>query len=131
MILGKLEIMVIEVLWTIGDASVHDVARELDRPLAYTTVMTTLDRLFKKGILKRRKLERAFRYAPKFTRAEWEQKRAADWFADFLAGSPNSGDLLLSSLVEAVGKQDSALLDELERKIALKREQLKNNGESE
>jgi predicted transcriptional regulator len=126
--LGKLEIMVIEVLWAIGDASVHDVARQLERPLAYTTVMTTLDRLFKKGVLKRRKSERAFRYAPRFTRAEWERKRAVDWFSDFLSGSPSSGDLLLSSLVDAVGEQDSALLDELERKIALKREQLKNGA---
>lgn len=125
MILGKLEIMVIEVLWTVGDANVHEVASRLGRPLAYTTVMTTLDRLFKKGVLKRRKSDRAFRYAPRFTRAEWERKRALDWFSDFLSGSPNSGDLLLSSLVDAVGQQDSALLDELERKIALKREQLK------
>jgi predicted transcriptional regulator len=123
--LGKLELMVVEALWALGDASVHDVLRKLDRPLAYTTVMTTLDRLFKKGILNRRKPERAFRYTAKFTRAEWERKRAGDWFASFLSRSPNSGDLLLSSLVDAVGEQHSALLDELERKIALKREQLK------
>src|SRR5436305_3685596 len=126
--MGKLELMVIEAVWAMGDATVHDVSRKLDRPLAYTTVMTTLDRLFKKGILKRRKSERAFRYAPRFTRAEWERKRAVDWFADFLSGSPNSGDLLLSSLVDAVGEQDRALLDELERKIAVKREQLKNGA---
>ncbi len=123
--LGKLELIVVEALWTLGDASVHDVLRKLERPLAYTTVMTTLDRLFKKGILNRRKSDRAFRYTPKFTRVEWERKRAGDWFASFLSGSPNSGDLLLSSLVDAVGEKDSALLDELERKIALKREQLK------
>ena len=128
--LGKLEFMVIEALWAIGDASVHDVLRRLDRPLAYTTVMTTLDRLFKKGLLNRRKSDRAFRYTTKFTRAEWDRKRAGDWFASFLSRSPSSGDLLLSSLVDAVGEQDSALLDELERKIARKREQLKS-GESE
>jgi predicted transcriptional regulator len=128
--LGKLELMVVEALWALGDASVHDVLRKLDRQLAYTTVMTTLDRLFKKGILNRRKSERAFRYTAKFTRTEWERKRAGDWFATFLSRSPNSGDLLLSSLVDAVGEQDRALLDELERKIALKREQLKT-GECE
>ena len=128
MILGKLEIMVVEILWTIGDGNVHEVASRLDRPLAYTTVMTTLDRLFKKGLLSRRKSDRAFRYFPKFTRAEWERKRAADWFSDFLSGSPQSGDLLISSLVDAVGQQDSALLEQLERKIALKRAQLKNGS---
>ncbi len=128
--LGNLERMIIEVLWSIGDANVHEVARKLDRPRAYTTVMTTLDRLFKKGLLLRRKSDRAFRYSPKFTRQEWERKRAGDWFAKFLSGSPDSGDLLLSSLVDAVGEQDGALLDELERKIAAKRERLKN-GESQ
>ncbi|MFL6415912.1 MAG: BlaI/MecI/CopY family transcriptional regulator [Bryobacteraceae bacterium] len=126
MILGKLEVTVIEVLWTLGDATVHDVAGQLDRPLAYTTVMTTLDRLFKKGLLKRRKSERAFRYAPKFTKAEWERKRASDWFSEFLSRPANSRDLLLSSLVDAIGEQDDCLLDELERKIASKREQLKS-----
>lgn len=128
--LGKLEIVVIEALWAIGDASVHDVLRKLDRPLAYTTVMTTLDRLFKKGLLNRRKSERAFRYTTKFTRTEWERKRAGDWFAHFLSRSPDSSDLLLSSLVDAVGEKDSTMLDELERKIVQKREQLKN-GELE
>lgn len=122
--LGKLEITVIEILWSLGDASVHDVARQLDRPLAYTTVMTTLDRLYKKGLLNRRKSVRAFRYAPKFTRAEWERKRAGEWFAAFLAGSPRSHDLLMSCLVDVVGEQDSALLDELERKISRKRKEL-------
>lgn len=124
--LGKLELTVIEILWAAGNASVHEVLRQLDRPLAYTTVMTTLDRLYKKGLLDRHKSERAFRYVPKLTKAEWERKRAGDWFTRFLAGSPRSGDLLISCLVDVFGEQDSALLDELERKISLKREQLKS-----
>lgn len=126
--LGKLEITVMEILWAAGDANVHEVAGRLDRRLAYTTVMTTLDRLYKKGLLDRRKSDRAFRYAPKLTRAEWERKRAGDWFTEFLAGSPPSGDLLISCLVDAVGEQDAALLDELERKIHLKRKQLEDGG---
>jgi len=96
--------------------------------LAYTTVMTTLDRLYKKGLLARRKSDRAFRYAPKLTRAEWERKRAGEWFTEFLAGSPPSGDLLISCLVDVVGEQDAALLNELERKISLKRKQLEDGG---
>ena len=49
--LGPLEIRVMEVLWTAGQSSVRDVVEKLERKLAYTTVMTTLDRLFKKGML--------------------------------------------------------------------------------
>ena len=126
--LGKLEITVMEILWTAGESSVHEVAARLARPLAYTTVMTTLDRLYKKGLLERTKAERAFRYAPRFTRAEWERKRAGDWLTDFLATPAPPSDLLISCLVDAVGEQDGALLDELERKIRLKREELEKGG---
>lgn len=122
--LGPLEILVMEALWRDGESSVRDVADRLERPLAYTTVMTTLDRLYKKGLLARRKVERAFFYAPRHSRAEWEQKRAGDLVAGFLAAAEPSRDLLISCLVEAVGQRDEALLDELERKIRLRRKEL-------
>lgn len=122
--MGPLEITVMEILWTTGESNVHDVVERLGRPLAYTTVMTTLNRLYKKGLLNRRKAERAFFYAPRFTRAEWERKRAGDFLAGFLAGPKPSGDLLISCLVDMVGRQDAKLLDELERKIRLKRREL-------
>src|ERR1041385_7952171 len=115
--LGPLEITIMETLWDRGESSVREVADCLDRPLAYTTVMTTLDRLFKKGLLDRRKSERAFFYVPRLTRREFEQKRTGEFVAGFFAGPQPSGELLISCLVEAVGRQDEALLDELERKI--------------
>jgi predicted transcriptional regulator len=122
--LGPLEIAVMEILWSGGESSVHDVMPKLARPLAYTTVMTTLDRLFKKELLDRRKSERAFLYVPRYSRAEWEQKRAGAFVARFLRGPQSSGELLVSCLVEAVSQQDEALLDELERKIRIKRKEL-------
>jgi predicted transcriptional regulator len=128
--LGHLELRVMEVLWAHGESNVHDVVERLGRPLAYTTVMTTLDRLFKKHLLVRRKWERAFLYAPRWTRREWEQKRAGDFVAGFLASPAASGDLLISSLVDAVGQYDTALLDELERKIRSKRRELGRQGKT-
>src|SRR5437660_8201750 len=110
--LGPLEIALMEILWTHGEGNVRDVIDRLGRPLAYTTVMTTLDRLYKKGLLTRRKAERAFVYSAALTREEWEQKRAGDFVAGFL-----SPELLVSCLVEAVGEYDAALLDDLEKKI--------------
>src|SRR6266404_5148784 len=115
--LGHLEMTVMEILWARGESNVRDVVHKLERPLAYTTVMTTLDRLFKKGLLDRRKSERAFLYCPRWSRAEWEQKRAGDLVAGFLAGPHPASDLLISCLLDAVGQQDEAVLDELERKI--------------
>lgn len=122
--MGHLEATVMEILWARGESSVHDVVQSLARPLAYTTVMTTLDRLYKKGLLDRRKSDRAFFYVPRLSRAEWERKRAGDFLAAFLSGPAPSGDLLISCLVDAVGQQDAALLDELERRIRLKRKEL-------
>lgn len=119
--LGPLEIVVLETLWRRGESNVRDVVDALDRPLAYTTVMTTLDRLYKKGLLERRKSQRAFYYATRFTRSEWEGKRAGDLVAGFLSSHAPERDLLISCLVEAVGNYDESLLDELERKIRLRR----------
>jgi len=122
--LGHLEENVLEILWAAGESSVRGVAQKLERPLAYTTVMTTLDRLFKKGLLDRRKEERAFLYSPRYSRHEWERKRAGDFMAGFLAGPPDSRDLLISCLVEAAGEQDESILGELEQKIRRKRREI-------
>ena len=128
--LGPLEIAVMELLWEQGEASVHDVVGKLARPLAYTTVMTTLDRLFKKGLLDRRKAERAFVYSPRLSRREWEHKRTGDFVAGFLAAPQTSGELLISCLVDAVGQRDGALLDELERRIREKRKELERKEQA-
>ena len=123
--LGPLEVAVMEILWQRGESAVRDVVECLERPLAYTTVMTTLDRLYKKGLLDRRKCERAFLYSPRLSRAEWEHKRAGEFVAGFLASPQPGPDLLISCLVEAVGQHDERLLDELERKIQERRKELK------
>ena len=126
--LGPLEVSVMEILWAHGESNVHDVTQKLDRPLAYTTVMTTLDRLFKKGLLQRRKADRAFFYSPRWSRAEWEQKRAGEFVEGFLAAPQTSGELLVSCLVDAMGRYDETLLDELQRKIRLKRRELRRKA---
>jgi predicted transcriptional regulator len=122
--LGPLEVAVMEILWACGESNVHQVVEKLGRPLAYTTVMTTLDRLYKKGLLDRHKSDRAFLYSARHTRREWEHKRAGEFVAGFLAGPQSDGELLISCLVEAVGQRDEALLDELEKKIRIRRQEL-------
>jgi predicted transcriptional regulator len=128
--LGRLELDLMEILWSRGESNVRDVAHELDRPLAYTTVMTTLDRLFKKGLLDRRMPDRAFFYSARFSREEWERRRAEHILAGFLAGPHPSRELLLSSFLDAVGEHDTRLLDELEKKIRRKRRELFRRGQS-
>ena len=122
--LGHLEAEVMEVLWTRGERRVQEVVEALGRPLAYTTVMTTLDRLFKKGLLNRIKQDRAYLYSVHLTREDWERRRASDIVGGFLSGSGPSRDLLLSCFLDAVGEHDVLLLDELERQIRKRRREL-------
>jgi predicted transcriptional regulator len=126
--LGPLEIEVMEVVWNCGESSVRDVVEKLPSRLAYTTVMTTLDRLFKKGLLDRYKSERAFMYTPRLSSEDWERQRAGDLVAGFLAGPQPARELLLSSLVDAVGQHDAMLLESLEQKIRNKRLELSKNS---
>jgi len=122
--LGPLELSVMEVVWQAGTCNVRDVVQLLDRGLAYTTVMTTMDRLYKKGLLDRTKFERAFVYSARISKDDWERQRTDDLLAGFLAGAEPSRDLLLSCLVDAVGEHDPNLLDQLEKKIQSKRRAL-------
>jgi predicted transcriptional regulator len=125
--LGPLEVDVMEVVWTYGASNVRDVVGRMERKLAYTTVMTTLDRLYKKGLLERESSDRAFVYSPKVSREEWDRSRAGEMMAGFLMGPEESRQLLLSCLVDAVGSHDAMLLDELEKKIQRKREELSSS----
>jgi predicted transcriptional regulator len=122
--LGHLEESIMRVLWSQGEKNVRDVVEQLERPLAYTTVMTTLDRLFKKGLLHRRKEGRAFFYTASMTQEEFRRKRMGELVSDFLGGQDSSQEMLVSCLVDAVSDHDEGLLDELERKIKLRREEL-------
>jgi predicted transcriptional regulator len=128
--LGRLEFELMQILWSRGECNVRDVVQFLDRALAYTTVMTTLDRLYKKGLLDRRMPDRAFLYSARLSREEWERTRAENAVADFLAGPHASRELLLSSFVDAVGGHDAVLLDELEKKIRRKRREIFRRGQS-
>jgi len=127
--LGRLEFDLMQILWSRGESNVRDVVQQLDRPLAYTTVMTTLDRLYKKGLLDRRMPDRAFLYSARLSSQEWERRRAENILAGFLAGPHPSRELLLSSFLDAVGGHDAALLDELEKKIRRKRKELFRRGQ--
>jgi len=122
--LGPLEVEVMEVVWAHGDSNVRDVTARMQRPLAYTTVMTTLDRLYKKGLLEREMTDRAFVYSAKVSREDWDLQRAGEMMSGFLTGPAESRHMLLSYLVDAVGTHDAMLLDELERKVQHKREEL-------
>jgi predicted transcriptional regulator len=118
-----LEIRVLEVLWNSStERSVRDLQPEFPN-LAYTTLMTTLDRLYTKGVLVRRKKSRAYLYSPRFAREELEANLVKDAFDTLLGPMETGGSLrpVLTSFVEAVSGRDELLLDELEELIRIQK----------
>ena len=122
--LGKLEKTVLEEAWRLGRVSASDIYRAYGGRMAYTTWMTTLDRLYKKGLLKREKEGRAYFYSPSLTREEFERGVAEDVLGDLL-GRSGGAEPLLACIVDAVSEHDRALLDELQRLVEEKRRELR------
>jgi predicted transcriptional regulator len=123
--LGRLERAVMDTVWQGGEYSVRDVQGQLERPVAYTTVMTTLDRLFKKGLVHRKRQGRAFVYTAALERHELEATMTTGLLAGVLENGTGAARPFLSNLVDVVGDRDNELLDELERLVRDKRERLK------
>lgn len=121
--LGPLERQLLQQLWQHGSATVRELLADGKIDLAYTTVMTTVDRLFKKGLLDRIAEGRAFRYTPRHSSEELQRVTALESLVQLLrSGSPSP--LPLSYLVEALTAHDEQLLDELQVLVERKRREL-------
>ena len=123
---GALERDVLNVVWAGCDLAVRDGQAQLGRPIAYTTVMTTLDRLFKKGVLVRRQSGRAFLYSAAVTREQLQAQIAGRVLAGLLRSGDTTTVPVLSNLVESVSSQDGGadLLETLETLVRDKRRAL-------
>ncbi len=67
---GTLEARILEVLWERGPSTAREVHQALGRDRSYKTVLTVLNRLVEKGVLRRRRRERAYVYLPRESREE-------------------------------------------------------------
>src|SRR5882762_8232817 len=123
--LGKLEREVLNEVWRRDEVSVRDVYLAFGELVAYTTLMTTLDRLFKKRLLTRRKNGRAFVYLPAVTREELDQGIREDVVEGLLGQGADTVQPVLACIVDTVSERDRGLLDELDRLIKEKRRELK------
>ena len=125
--LGPLETRLLRAIWTRGDATVRELVSEAGVGAAYTTVMTTLDRLYKKGLLDRLLEERgrAFRYRPRHSQEEFYRTIVGDDLGHLLESSRNPA-LPISFLVDTITEHDVALLSELSRAVNRKKRSLRN-----
>lgn len=120
--LTKSEQEILEVLWDKGDSTVRDVADELakQRPVAYTTVLTMLGVLAKKGFVIHRQEGRAFIYSAEMTREQARKQALDHLLQQFFDGSPN---LLAQHLLgeDGVSRNElKALRDKVDKAKAAK-----------
>jgi predicted transcriptional regulator len=117
---GELETVIMDLVWSWNEpATVREVVTELRRrrEIAYTTVLTVMDNLYKKGALRREPVGRAYRYVPVLSREQHGAQEMRQALED-------SGDRSLA-LTHFVGRMtlDEAIalreaLTSYERKIA-------------
>lgn len=114
--LGPLENDVMRALWAIPSATVREIHTALSRrrSVAYTTIMTTMDRLHRKGLLTRYLEGNAYRYAPKVDRGGWLHQ----WAHSAIKGLiPRLDARSAAFFIEEARRTNPNLLDELKRAI--------------
>ncbi len=99
-----LELACLKALWQLKEGNVKAVQEvvALSRPLAYTTIMTVLDRLVRKGRLTRRKVGRAFVYSPEASRDTMRRAAVRELLDGFFDGSEAELMQFLRTSAEAV-----------------------------
>ena len=122
--LGPLERELLDAVWRLGPASVRDVLAAVEHAVAYTTAMTVLDRLYKKGILDRERVGRAYVYSAAASSEQLQSSLLMGLLQRLLGHGPQAASPVLSNLVDTVGARDRQLLDELDRLVREKRRAL-------
>jgi predicted transcriptional regulator len=122
--LGSLEAEMMEDVWLLGEISVRDLHSRSASRLAYTTIMTTVDRLYKKGLLRRRKVGKAYLYKPVLSRQDYRERLAQGLIGMALQDSQHR-HAVLSCFVDVVSEADRQMLDRLDQLVKAKQRALR------
>ena len=119
-VLGPLEAEIMDVVWDTGEVTVRDVHKALGtvRPLAYTTVMTTLGRLADKRLVQRIETQPAHHYVALVTRDQYARstvKSVVDWLVNHFP------DPAVAYFIDRVEKEYSEVIDRLRDAIDQRR----------
>jgi predicted transcriptional regulator len=116
---GDLEDKVMEIVWKLKNATVNEVREVLGKDkFAYTTIMTILDRLYKKGILSRKKEGKGYRYYPLISKEEFEKQVAEKVISDMMKTNPSVAISAFEGVLEDLSKEEIEKLRKLiERKL--------------
>lgn len=120
--LGALELAVLEALWGHGGRDAKSVHGEIGmrRGISLNTVQSTLERLFRKGLLRREKVSHAYLYTPALQRKELMERLIGDVVETLSGGRPEP---MLAAFVDLAARVDEENLARLERLLAERRAQ--------
>lgn len=115
-VLGDIERLVMDILWSSGEVTGREVVEEIqkERPLAFTTILTVMDRLLKKGLIRRKKRGGVFVYEPSISRDEFVKQVSEEVLQGILDISASSAT---SSFVDILYKTSPEEMDRLSRLI--------------
>jgi predicted transcriptional regulator len=125
-VLGALERAVLDRLWSAGAVDVKAMHRAVGEPrgIAPNTIHSTLERLVRKGLAERRKIGRAFEYAPRISRREW----LASELDALLAAAQGPAAVLLAAFVDLTERAGEERLAELEALVHARRRARREGG---
>ncbi|MDP2684340.1 MAG: BlaI/MecI/CopY family transcriptional regulator [bacterium] len=123
-IFGTLEREVMEIIWVKRSVTVREIFEQIKqkRKIAYTTVMTIMDRLFTKGILKRKKLGKTYLYNSFVTKSDFFEKTSKNIINDLIH---DFGDVAIAQFVNTLDTVDPKKLKILREKLKLNRNEIK------
>ncbi|ATX80154.1 putative transcriptional regulator [Mariprofundus aestuarium] len=118
--LGELEMAVLEHLWTSASGDAKGVHKSIgtQRGISLNTIQSTLERLFRKQLLKREKISHSYVYSPSVQRGELMTQLIDDVVKTLSGGKT---DYLLSAFIDYAAREDESSLDRLEQLIAQRR----------
>ncbi len=103
---GELEEKVMNIIWDKKSATVSQVKEALKDKFAYTTIMTVMDRLYKKGILQREKEGKGYRYYPTLTKEEFEKELAKKVVKEIIREKPSTVVSAFEGVIEELPEEE-------------------------
>ena len=121
-ILTRQELLIMKVVWERGSATVRDVCNVISqkKPTAYTTTLTLMQILEKKGALIRKKIGRSYLYNPIFSRRQATRNQVNDLLVRFFDGNP-------SKLIETVLENEFRVSKPIETTVSVEESNYKNS----
>ena len=121
-ILTRQELLIMKVVWERGSATVRDVCDFISqkKPTAYTTILTLMQILEKKGALLRKRIGRSYLYSPIFSRRQATRNQVNDLLVRFFDGNP-------SKLIETVLENEFRAPKPIETTVSLEESNYKNS----